>query len=160
MSSWSQNTSSLRMFAHLILTSRCWLDTNWLKFALNFMAIFLQLCGLSIVSWNRGPRLGADPVPGSLLFFCFVFLNFILKLFFLFFFLVIAFFLCYTKPINSLGCICIQVFSHYPMFFLPTFLQVYPLSVGIYWYFHSVSLIVNTYCASCGNAPLIVQEVV
>ena len=86
MSSWSQNTFSLRMFAHLILTLHCWLDTNWLKFALNFMAIFLQLCGLSIVSWNRGPRLGADPVPGSLLFFCFVFLNFILKLFFLFFF--------------------------------------------------------------------------
>ena len=146
------------MFAHLILTLPCWLDTNWLKFALNFMAIFPQLCGLSIVSWNRGPRL-----LGSLLFFCFVFFKFHFKAFLpLFFFLVIAFFLslCYTKPINSLGCICIQVFSHYPMFFLPTFLQVYPLSVGIYWYFHSFSLIVNTYCASCGNAPLIVQEVV
>ena len=149
------------MFAHLILTLYCWLDTNWLKFALNFVAIFLQLCGLSIVPWNCGRRLGADPVPGNLLFFfLFFFFNFILKLFFLFFFGDCFLSLCYTKPINSLGCICIQVFSHYPMFFLPTFLQVYPLSVGINWYFQSFSLIVNTYCASCGNAPLIVQEVV
>ena len=73
--------------------------------------------------------------PGELaFFFVLFFLNFILKLFFLFFFFFGDCFLslCYTKPINSLGCICIQVFSHYPMFFLPTFLQVYPLSVGIY----------------------------
>ena len=149
------------MFAHLILTLYCWLDTNWLKFALNFVAIFLQLCGLSIVPWNCGRRLGADPVPGNLLFFfLFFFLNFILKLFFLFFFWwLLSFFMLY-QAYDSLGCICIQVFSHYPMFFLPTFLQVYPLSVGIYWYFQSFSLIVNTYCASCGNAPLIVQEVV
>ena len=119
------------MFAHLILTLYCWLDTNWLKFALNFVAIFLQLCGLSIVPWNCDRRLGADPVPGNLLFFfLFFFFNFILKLFFLFFFGDCLLSLCYTKPINSLGCICIQVFSHYPMFFYPLSCKFIPWVLG------------------------------